>query len=207
MKKYVKVMMIAGAVLAVCTPQFLSALKFKNPSDAPRENPSVLAQSPGAPDSGDMVVVSFTYTPQKGFASNQFAVWIEDMRGRHVRTLFATRFTAAGGWQRRELSLAQWVKQSNLKDMNRQQVDAISGPTPRGGALRYTWNGLDTSGAAAPAGEYRVFVEATLRNENQALYSAVIRLGQRGQTVTAQVKYAGTSAAERGMIGPVTVSY
>jgi hypothetical protein len=153
------------------------------------------------------VEVSFTFTRQNGYATNQFAVWIEDARGRHVKTLYATSFTASGGWQRRELSLPQWVKQSGLAGMNKSQVDALTGPTPQSGGLRYVWDGTDASGRAAAAGEYRVFVEATLRNENRVLYTAPIRPdGKQGQ-VNVEARYFGPAAAERAMIGPVTVQY
>ena len=152
------------------------------------------------------VEVSFTYTRQRGIGSNQFAVWIEDTQGRYIKTLYATRFTAAGGWQRRKQAIPQWVKQSNLAGMSKPQIDALTGPTPNGGALRYYWDGTDSAGRAVPAGEYRVFVEATLRTENRVLYTAAVKLGEKGQ-VTAQAQYFGSGAAERGMIGPVTVTY
>jgi hypothetical protein len=152
------------------------------------------------------VEVSFVFTKQSGFASNQFAVWIEDTQGRYIKTLYATRFTAAGGWQRRDLSLAQWVKKSNLAGMNKVQVDAITGPTPKNGNRSYVWDGTDSTGRSLPAGEYRVFVEGTLRNENYVLYTAAIKLGERGQ-VNAQAQYFGSSTKERDMIGLVTVRY
>ena len=152
------------------------------------------------------VEINFTYTKQSGFSSNQFAVWIEDARGNYIKTLYATRFTAAGGWQKRELSLPLWVKQSNLAAMNKAQIDALTGPTPKNGNLRYVWDGTDSAGRPVSAGEYRVILEATLRNENCVVYTAVIKLGEHG-TVTPQARYSGSSAAERGMIGQVTVSY
>ena len=152
------------------------------------------------------VEVSFTYASQRGFSSNQFAVWIEDAQGRYVKTLYATKFTAGGGWRRRENSLPQWVKQSNLEGMSKAQVDALTGPTPKSGTLRYTWDGTDSAGRAVPAGEYRVLVEATLRNENRVIYTAAVKLGEKG-TVTATAQYFGSDTAERGMIGPVTVTY
>ena len=152
------------------------------------------------------VEVSFTYTKQGGFSSNQFAVWIEDAQGRYVKTLYATRFTAAGGWQKREQSLPLWVKQSNLAAMNKAQVDALTGPTPKSGSVRYVWDGKDSAGRPVPAGEYRVLVEATLRGESSVLYTALIKLGERG-TVKPQARYSGSDTKERGMIGQVTVSY
>ncbi|MDR2702218.1 MAG: DUF2271 domain-containing protein [Spirochaetaceae bacterium] len=153
------------------------------------------------------VEVNFTYTKQSGFASNQFAVWIEDAQGRHIKTLYATKFTAAGGWQKREFSLPLWVKQSNLAGMKKPQVDAITGSTPKSGDQRYVWDGTDSTGKAVPAGEYRVIVEGSLRNENSVIYTAVVKLGGEKGKVTAQARYTGTSTAERGMIGPVTVTY
>ena len=150
--------------------------------------------------------VSFSYTKQSGFSSNQFAVWIEDAQGRYVKTLYATYFTASGGWKKRELSLVEWVKKSNLAGMSKAQVDAITGPTPKSGVLRYVWDGTDSAGRPVPEAEYRVLVEATLRSENCVIYTAVIKLGEKGRTVTAQPRYTGSSTDERGMIGPVTVT-
>jgi len=150
--------------------------------------------------------VSFEFARQGGIASNQFAVWVEDARGQYVRTLYATRFTAVGGWRFREGSLPQWVRQSGLAGRNQPHVDALTGPTPGTGMLRYVWDGTDYAGRAVPAGEYRIFVEASLRWDNRVVHTAVIRLGGTGQ-VRATSRYYGASTAERGMIGPVTVTF
>ena len=150
--------------------------------------------------------VSFVYNRQGGFASNQFAVWIEDAQGRYVKTLYATKFTATGGWKKRESSIPLWVKQSGLSGMNKSQIDALTGPTPRGGNLSFAWDGTNQAGLAAAAGAYRVFVEATLRNEDRVLYTADITLGESG-AVTPQPRYFGNGTAERGMIGQVTVTF
>ena len=152
------------------------------------------------------VEVRFDYARQTKMASNQFAVWIEDAQGRYIKTLYATKYTAAGGWKRREQSIPLWVRQSNLAEMSATQIDAISGPTPRSGALSYTWDGTDSTGRPLPNGEYRVLVEASLYQENRVLYTATVRLGANGQT-NAQAQYFGSSTAERRMLGAVTVTY
>jgi hypothetical protein len=151
------------------------------------------------------VDVSFTYTRQSGSGSNQFAVWIEDAQGRYVNTLYATFFTARGGWQKREQSLPLWVKKSALSLMRENEIDALSGPTPSAGKLSYRWDGTDAKGAMVPVGEYRVCVEATLRGENRVLYSAVVRLGGEGGAAVVKSEYFGTGTAERGMIGGLSV--
>jgi hypothetical protein len=155
--------------------------------------------------------LSFSYTRQSGSASNQFAVWIEDVRGNYVKTLYATRFTATGGWERRPQSIPQWVKQSGLAKLSKPRIDAFTGPTPKPGKLTYRWDGTDQTGAAVGAGEYRLFLEASLRNENRVVYSAVVPVGGsiNGARRNAEVKAEyfgnanGVGTAERGMIDGV----
>ena len=153
--------------------------------------------------------LNFTFTRQSGHSSNQFAVWIEDVQGVHVKTLYATRYTANGGYKRRPSSIPQWVKQSRLADMTKTQVDAISAATPKTGNLTYSWDGTDSRGAALPAGNYIIRIEGTLRGENQVYYRAPIQIEQTGGlrpgAAEVSVEYVGSAGAERSMIGNVTV--
>jgi hypothetical protein len=177
---------------------------------------AVFAQG-NAPNGGGHAEVSFTFTRQSGFASNQFAVWVEDAGGKLVKTLYATRFTAAGGFKKRPSSIPLWVKQASLEKLGKQEVDALTGATPKTGGLVYVWDGTNQAGAAVPAGEYRVFLEATLRNDDRVLYSAAVRIGGAGSAGTAdgkaltdapaQAQYFGKDSPERKMISNVRVSY
>jgi hypothetical protein len=161
----------------------------------------------GAAAQTGTVEVSFTYTRQSGFASNQFALWIEDAQGRCVKTVYATSFTARGGWEKRAQSLPLWVKRSGLSGMKKNEIDALSGSTPSTGKLNYRWDAADAHGRPVPAGEYRVYLEATLRGENRVLYSAVVKLGGEGGEAVVRSEYFGTGTDERGMIGGVSVHY
>lgn len=163
----------------------------------------VFAQTSSGPGT---VEVSFTYTRQGGFGSNQFALWIEDAQGRHVKTLYATRFTASGGYAKRPQSIPDWVKLSGLAGMNKAQVDAFTGATPRTGVLSYRWDGTNQAGEALPPGEYQVFLEASLRNENRVLYSATVHLGASSGPVELQPRYFGNDTKVRAMISGVKVS-
>ena len=152
--------------------------------------------------------ISFSYTNQWGFSSNQFAVWIEDSRGNFVKTLFATKWTAAGGWAKRALSLPLWVQKSGISAIDKKDIDAFSGATPKPGNLSYRWDGKNKNNAIMPAGEYRIFLEATLKEDNRVVYSAAFTLGSGSSGVTeAQVKteYFGNKTDNRGMIGNVKV--
>ncbi|MCL2266021.1 MAG: DUF2271 domain-containing protein [Treponema sp.] len=149
--------------------------------------------------------ITFNFTRQTGSASNQYAVWIEDSGGKYIKTLYATRWTAAGGYSRRPASIPIWIKKSNRAEMTQAQVDAVSGVTPQTAAQIYTWDGTDSSGKAVPAGNYVLFLEGTLRWENQVLYRAPFALGKGASAVQVSAEYAGDSTAEHGMIRDVKV--
>jgi hypothetical protein len=123
-----------------------------------------------AMDSGEptSIEVSFEYEEQSGHASNQFAVWIEDAVGGYVTTLYATEFTASGGWELRPTSIPDWARASGItQDAD---VDAVSGATPSAGAQGYTWDFTDADGAPYGGDSFTVVVEGTLRWDNQILY-------------------------------------
>jgi len=149
--------------------------------------------------------LSFSYTRLSGSASNQFAVWVEDSQGRHIKTLYATKYTANGGWKRRETSIPVWVKKSGLSNLTNAQIDAITGATPKTGTLTYTWDGTDSGGSAVPSGDYSLYLEGTLRWENQVLYRAPFRLGNGAASAEVSVEYTGDAGADRNMIGDVKV--
>ena len=97
-------------------------------------------------------------------------------------------------------------------------VDAIAGATPKmSGSQSYAWNLKDINGDTVSHGEYKFFVEGTLRWKNYVLYSGVITIGDTPVTVTADAEYnyetSGNQAAlssespENAMIGTVTASF
>jgi len=154
--------------------------------------------------------ISFTFNRQSGSSSNQYAVWVEDSSGNFVKTLYATKYTANGGWERRPQSIPLWVSRSGLSTMAKKDIDAFSGATPRTGAQSYRWDGTDKNGNPLPSGEYRIFLEATLRGDNRVLYSASITLGNSQGIPTetfVAAGYFGSSTSERGMIEDVRVVY
>jgi len=182
-----------------CTP--------KDGTPQQKEDPQQPEEQP-AQQSGPAAELTFIFTRQTGSASNQYAVWIEDEQGKYVKTLYATRWTASGGYSRRPTSIPLWVKQSNLASMTSVQVDAISGATPATGSLSYTWDGTDSKGASVPNGNYTLILEATLRWENLVYYRAPIALGSGNAFASVSVEYTEgerDTTAERSMIREVGV--
>jgi hypothetical protein len=153
------------------------------------------------------VQISFLYTKQKGIASNQFAVWIEDTSGKYIKTLYATRFTSKGGWKKRSESIPTWVKSAQLQNMSSKEIDAITGATPSSGNLIFVWDCKDYNDLVVPAGEYRYFVEGTLRWKSRVLYSGTIKIGGSVQQSQAKSQFFGEDQKERNMINEVIAKY
>ena len=164
------------------------------------------------------IVITFDYEKIPGVASNQFAVWVEDMNGNYINTIYATQWTANGGYKNRPDSVAMWVEKSGIASMPDYYVDAIAGATPKvSGSQSYAWNLKDINGSTVSPGEYKFFVEGSLRWKNYVLYSGVITIGDEPVTVQADVEFvyeksnnqaALTDASpENAMIGAVTASF
>ena len=166
------------------------------PSTPPLQSGS---PTPGADEAADpdasttmsgQVVISFDYEKISGSASNQYAIWIEDMDGNYINTVFATQWTATGGWKTRPDSIALWVEKSGITSMPEYYIDAISGATPKATSRQtYSWNLRDINGEAVAPGEYRFFVEGTLRWKNYVLYSGTITIGNSPNEVQAAAEY------------------
>ena len=135
----------------------------------------------------DIVAITFDFSKQSGYASNQFAVWIEDANGKLVKTLFVTQFTANGGYEKRPDAIPVWVERSGIaKDT---ALDANSGATPKSGLLRYVWDLTDETGARVADGTYTFYVEGTLRWKNHVLFSGEIDLNGEAVSAEATAQY------------------
>lgn len=169
------------------------------------------------PPVSDAVTITFDYIKQSGYASNQFAVWIEDTEGNMVKTLYATRFTANGGYKNRTDAIPTWVEKSGLASMEKAEIDAITGPTPKSGTLSYVWDLKDESGNRVAPGKYTFCVEGSLRWKNRVLYSGTIEVGDSQAAAQAEAKYFYEASAdqqaltdqspENAMLGKVTAAY
>jgi ABC-type uncharacterized transport system auxiliary subunit len=97
--KSCSVIVILILIFSLCA---CSSGKQNEPSASPTQTgtpsvPSTASQQPDnsaepyAPEavSGE-VIVTFDYEKQSGSASNQYSVWIEDMDGNYINTLYAT---------------------------------------------------------------------------------------------------------------------
>ena len=144
--------------------------------------PNMAGQKKSNKSKATTLEVSFNYQRQDGPGSNQYAVWIENEQGDVVKTLFVTSYTTKGrtrpgeepmrGYVKRPNCVPTWVKSAKAAAQTDQQLDAFTGATPQaGGTQTFTWDFTDQQGKAVPQGKYKVFVEATLYQASDIIYS------------------------------------
>jgi len=158
------------------------------------------------PQAGGYVKISFDFARQSGSGSNQFALWIEDGEtGQLVETLAVSSFTAGGGYAKRPNSVTQWQAAAKPAQMDSSQLDAISMATPPNGRVELYWSYSEAGEAAS----YSYVLEATLRNEEYAVYRGPIPDAAQAMNI-AEVQYFPAEAAssdEAVMIANVTAEY
>ena len=190
-KRFLTILPITACILLFAVPSLFSVQENRQPDS----------------DAYAKLEIAFDYQRRNGIASNQFAVWIEDASGALVKTLYATQFTATGGWEKRPACLPEWVASARPDTLSSREVDALTGATPVSGRLRYAWDGKDHDGRRVPSGIYRYIVEANLRWNKRVVYSGMIALGGPVQAARPQPEYFGEADGDRGMISNVVVSY
>jgi len=146
------------------------------------------------------VTISYTWSRIQSHGSNQIAVWIEDINGNHICTLFATRFTTTGGYIKRPLSLSEWSSKFDIKNASKEDVDAITGATPQSGKQILTWNVKDKSGKAIPAGTYFVRMEANILDADKMFFRGEIKIGGSAKQSSGEITFSSTNLASGNVL-------
>lgn len=151
-------------------------------------------------ESSGTVTISYVLHKIPTIASNQIAVWIEDKDGNYVKTLFATQFTARGGFKKRLQSLPEWIKTSDWENRSQAEIDAVSGATQRAGTNELLWDLTDNTGKTVAAGTYVYKIEGIIYWENRVIWQGKINVGGERNTSIAEATYFPQDANERGIL-------
>ena len=203
MKKKTKIILIIVAVALLALFAF-AYVWVMNPFNI-GINP-LTAQGESA-ETGKRLEISFNYSKQRMIASSQYAFWIEDMDGNYIDTIYVTGWTAQGGFNYRPHSIPQWVSAANPGSMNETEIDAISGATPRSGSYTVTWDFTDRNGNPLAGIEYRYFIEGTMNNEDNVLFTGTINIGNEPWTQTPTPQFSVPDSEYKEMLTNVTVSF
>ena len=127
--------------------------------------------------------VTVDYQQKIKWASDQYAVWVEDLSGNYINTLYVTRFaTTELSYTERLDCVPLWVSKANPAGMTKEQVDAISAATPDSGIHTYTWDLKDKDGNKIKNGTYNFVLEATLDGNSRVIFKNEIIIGRKPTT-------------------------
>ena len=160
---------------------------------------AIIPLSSGKEISGT-VTISYVLHKIPTMASNQIAVWIEDEDGSYVKTLYATQFTARGGFKKRTQSLPEWIKKSEWENRSQAEIDAVSGATQQAGMNELLWDLTDSAGKKLAAGTYVYKIEGIIYWENRVIWQGRINVGGEENTSIAQATYFPQDANKRGIL-------
>ena len=147
--------------------------------------------------------ISIDFNRSSTPASNQYAVWIEDMDGNVVKTLFVTNFTSNGGYAVRENSIPTWVAHAKPSDMDKTRIDAITVATPSTGTHSYIWDGTDDNGNRVADGTYIFYVEGTLYWSSIVRYEGTVNMGDsENSTLDVKAVYTVTTTISVNATSP-----
>lgn len=153
------------------------------------------------------VVVTYELLRIPTHGSNQVAIWVEDASGKFIQTLFATKFTADGGYIRRPASLKTWIEKSDWKNATKDEIDGLSSATPAAGAQKVIWNCKDKNGKTVPKGTYTICMEGNLRTGNMMYAKALIKIGKKDQKVVADLSFVPEEGKAEPLFQNVSVEY
>jgi hypothetical protein len=146
------------------------------------------------------LTIQYNVTDFKARNSNQIAVWIENDSGKVVRSLYASRWTAKGGFKKDPVSLNEWTKKADWGNAKKEEVDAVSGATQKAGPIKLTWDGKDKNGNVVANGKYVVRIEGNIKDEKTMFARAEITLGGKKQKVKAAISYKPEDAGKEGVL-------
>jgi len=200
-KKTIIIAIIAGAIIVLFAAGYIWIMNPFNVGIDP------LMTSSRQADAGRQLEISFSYSKQRMVASSQFAFWIEDMDGNYIDTLYVTQWTARGGYSYRPLSIPIWVSAAHPSNISASEMDAISGATPRSGSYFAYWDFTDRNGNTVTATQLRYFIEGTMNNNDDVLYTGIITVGEEAWTETPTPVYSLQDSVYKDMISNVQVTY
>ncbi|AGK97021.1 DUF2271 domain-containing protein [Clostridium pasteurianum] len=159
------------------------------PNNNVKTNESTSYSSSSSEQTPGSVKIKYNLNYIRKLASNQVAVWIEDSQGNYIKSLYASKYTADGGYKQRPEALTEWISKSGWKNATKNEIDTVSGATQNPGNINLTWDCKDEKGAAVKPGKYIYIVEGNIYWGSRVLYKGDIEIGNSENTSNAKANY------------------
>jgi hypothetical protein len=136
--------------------------------------------------------VSFLYMPPGTVhPTYHTAIWLEDGKGKLVKTLYVTSELSSSEYLMGE-ACPDWVKQAHWDKADKAVVDAVTGPTPNVGigALAF-----DLGALGVAEGAYQFKFQVHITEQYNVLYTGSLNAGASPQDVVLEVRYSSAKPA------------
>lgn len=132
------------------------------------------------------------------------AMWLEDERGKLVKTLFVSQELSATEYLMGE-ACPDWVKQASWEKVPRPDVDAVTGPTPDvGGGSR----SFDLDALKIPPGVYLFNFQVHISGKDNVLFRGKVSVGGASAVVPIEILQSSKLPGEtRDVVRDVEVKY
>ena len=130
-------------------------------------------------------------------ASNQIAIWIKDLKGNYITTIYATKFMANGGYKKREDCCPVWRSEANWEKATKNEIDSVSAATQKSGIQEVLWNCRDKNGKLVNAGTYIYQIEANIYYDERILFIGKIEIGSNKNSSKPEIKSYHTKYNDR----------
>lgn len=136
--------------------------------------------------------VSFLYMPPGSIhPTYHTAIWLEDEKGRLVKTLYVTSELSSTEYMMGE-ACPDWVKQAHWDKTDKAVVDAVTGPTPNVGVGALSF---DLGDLGVPEGAYQFKFQVHITEQYNVLYTGTIKTGASPQDLALEVRYSSAKPA------------
>jgi len=162
------------------------------------------AQAPPANAAGALHV-SFLYMPPTSVEPTYHtAMWLEDLQGHLVKTLFVSQDLSAGEYKTGDIC-PDWVKQAHWEKAPKSDVDAVTAPTPNVGSADKVFNLAEFG---VKPGTYLFKFQVHITDQYNVLHYGKVTVGPVGADVKLDVAVGpGKLAVTDQFVRDVQVQY
>jgi hypothetical protein len=139
------------------------------------------AQSAPQPSAGSagLLEVTFLYMPPTTIdPTYHTAMWLEDLEGRLVKTLYVSQELSANEYKMGNVC-PDWVKKSQWEKAVKSEVDAVTAPTPNVGSEAKVF---DLGALGVRPGDYEFKFQMHVLEDHNVLFRAKVTVGGPNQT-------------------------
>ncbi|MCX6544518.1 MAG: DUF2271 domain-containing protein [Acidobacteria bacterium] len=154
--------------------------------------------------SGTLYVAYFYLPPTSVEPTYHTAMWLEDMQGRLVKTLFVSQELSNGEYKLGQ-ACPDWVKLAHWEKAPKPEVDAVTAPTPNVGAEEKIF---DLAALGVPPGTYQFKFQVHITEQYNVLHYGQIAVGPANAQAKIEIAYGpGKLAVTDQFVRDVEVRY